>query len=207
MDGKFGWLNITYKYVIIICVINFQRSSMATGKPTDDFKNGPSNSGEDDERELTDAELVTMMNLQAEQTRTLLLEQGGQPVRAAEQNLHFLVETLLARCERDPEVVVLLTRLLGKLGNLASFGQSVDQLSDSKLRELRAVLIGATMASEGYRRAAYPEVQPASHAPNVRLFLDLVEERVGKKNDDGTTTLQMRISEDQIGGGIRYKKP
>lgn len=164
------------------------------------------NVGEDSEPEHTDTQLIAMRNANAEETRALLLEQGGQPVRAAEQNLHFLLQTLLARCERDPEVMVLLTRFLGKLGNLAMFGDSMDQLSDSKLKELRAALVGATMVTEGYRSGPHPEIQPRTHAADARRFLDLVEERVGKKGDDGTTTLKMRISEDQAGGQIKYKK-
>ena len=175
-----------------------------TTKPPDDLKSSPSNSGEDGERELNDAELTAMINGQRDEARALLIEQGGQTVRDIESSLHYLLGQLLRRCERDPEVFTLLHQFIGKLQSLAGFGNGADQLSKAHLEELRSVLVGATMIATPNRERMQSEICPMKHVRDAHGFLDLVEKRVGNKVDDGTANLQMRISEDQSGNEITH---
>lgn len=177
-----------------------------TIKPTDDLESGSSESGENAERELTNAELTVMINGQHDEARTLLIEQGGQTVRDIESSLHYLLGQLLRRCKRDPEVFTLLHQFIGKLQSLSGFGNGANQMSTAHLEELRSVLVGATMIATPGRERMQSEIYPMNHVHDAHGFLDLVEKRVGNKVDDDTVTLKMRISEDQSGNKITHHR-
>lgn len=162
-----------------------------------------------EENELSPEDRAALSKMTADYRKQMheLAMKGGEPAKDTEHALHHALFQLQERVKEDPEMVTLLNSFLRKLGTAASFGNGGEQLSHSKKEDIKSVLIGATMALEGYRDvASQTEKQPTEHVQNAARFLELVKDRVGETKPDGSFELRMVVHDDQSRGKIKYKK-
>lgn len=127
--------------------------------------------------------------------------------QSTERSLHYTLNQLSYRAESDPELAQLVQALLEELGRISSFGFSGGPLPEGKRQEIRAVLIGATMALQTRRdEQRLTDQQPEDHVADVSRFIDLVEKRVGGHNSDGSKRLRMHVADNQTSGEITLRK-
>lgn len=105
-------------------------------------------------------------------------------------------------------MVDLVNDFLGKLANISAYGDSSGPLPESAKNDIKAVLIGATMALEQYRdRVSKAAKQPREHIQHVSHFLDLVNGRVGfVDQSSGDKQIRMTFDDKQATDKITYRK-
>ncbi|MFA6259732.1 MAG: hypothetical protein WCX29_03970 [Candidatus Peribacteraceae bacterium] len=160
----------------------------------------------DDER-LSEEEEQLVLALQrsyASQMRNAAL--SDEEGRMTERSLHAVINSLRDR-GNDPELVPLVHDFLRELNRMSSLGNSAGPLPESARKDIRAILIGATMALEARRDSqARTDQQPPEHVKDVSRFIELIESRVGRRNPDESKTVRMRIGENQASGDITLRK-
>ena len=126
---------------------------------------------------------------------------------SAERSLHYALNQLSYRADRDPELAGLVSSLLNELSQISSFGASDGPLPEEKRKDIRAVLIGATMALQTRRdEQKMPDRQPKEHVDDASRFIDLVEKRVGSFDSDGSQKLHMNVGDKQASREITIRK-